>query len=68
MSPANRRLVASLVIIVFLAVWIWGAATLGTYLADGPKWLALIYFIVAGIGWALPLRPVLRWMNSGVEN
>ena len=24
-----------------------------------------LYFIVAGIGWILPLKPLLRWMETG---
>lgn len=67
MKRSQRRIVASLVILVFLALWIWGAATIGTALATAPKWLTLIYFVVAGIGWALPLKPVFTWMNSGEE-
>ncbi len=64
MSKPKKRLVASVTIIIFLGLWIWGAATIGTVLATAPKWIALIYFIVAGIGWAIPLKPVLNWMNS----
>lgn len=67
MKRAHRRILACVIILVFLGVWIWGAATLGTYLATAPKWLALIYFVTAGVGWALPLRPVFKWMNSGEE-
>ncbi|MEM1147292.1 MAG: DUF2842 domain-containing protein [Pseudomonadota bacterium] len=68
MPQSQRRIVASLIIMAFLAFWIWGAATLGTALATGPKWLTLIFFIVAGIGWAVPLKPVLSWMNSVPED
>ena len=65
MKPAQRRLIASLVLVAFLTLWIWGAATVGSHLTNAPKWLSLIYFIVAGIGWALPLRPLFKWMNAG---
>ncbi|MEL7231576.1 MAG: DUF2842 domain-containing protein, partial [Pseudomonadota bacterium] len=40
----------------------------GTYLATAPKWLTLIFFVIAGIGWAVPLKPVFGWMNSGPED
>lgn len=29
--------------------------------------MSLIFFVVAGIGWVLPLRPVFKWMNAGPE-
>ncbi|MEM8616830.1 MAG: DUF2842 domain-containing protein [Pseudomonadota bacterium] len=68
MKHSHRRIVASLSVIAFLIFWIWAAATLGTYLATAPKWLTAIFFIVAGIGWAIPLKPVFGWMNSGPED
>ena len=68
MPQSQRRIVASILILVFLGAWIWGAATIGSMLATAPKWLTLIYFIVAGIGWAIPLKPVLSWMNSVPED
>jgi hypothetical protein len=52
----------------FLVFWIWGAATIGTMLATAPKWATLLFFVVAGIGWAVPLKPVFTWMNSGPED
>ncbi|MEL6830575.1 MAG: DUF2842 domain-containing protein [Pseudomonadota bacterium] len=64
MTATQRRIVASLVIILFLAFWIWAASTIGTYLATGNDWVMLVFFVVAGIGWALPLRPILHWMNQ----
>lgn len=68
MPQSQRRIVASVIILAFLGLWIWGAATLGTMLATAPKWATLIYYIVAGIGWAVPLKPVLSWMNSVPED
>lgn len=65
MKPSTRRILASVGVLVFLAVWIIAAATIGTYLATAPKWLSLLFFIIAGIGWVFPLRPLFKWMNSG---
>jgi energy-coupling factor transporter transmembrane protein EcfT len=67
MPQSQRRIVACLVVLLFLAIWVWGAATIGSMLVTAPKWLSLIFFIVAGIGWAVPLKPVFTWMNSGPE-
>ena len=54
--------------LIFLGTWIWGAATIGSMLVTAPKWLSLIFFVVAGIGWAVPLKPVFNWMNSVPED
>jgi len=68
MPQSQRRIVASIIILAFLGIWIWGAATVGSMLTTAPKWATLIYYIVAGIGWAIPLKPVLSWMNSVPED
>ncbi|MEM9938159.1 MAG: DUF2842 domain-containing protein [Pseudomonadota bacterium] len=67
MKRAQRRIVAAIFVLAFLVFWIWGAATIGTHLATAPKWASLIFFIAAGIGWAIPIKPVFAWMNSGEE-
>ena len=59
-----RKLVAVAVMLVFLVAWIWAASTLGSNLTGMPRWVQPIFYIVAGIGWILPLRPVLKWMNA----
>lgn len=59
-----RKLVAIAIMLGFMALWIWAAATIGTRLTAWPGWAQLAFYGVAGIGWILPLRPVLAWMNS----
>lgn len=60
-----RKPIAVLVVLAFMALWIWGAATIGTQMTDMSGWLQLGFYLVAGLGWILPLRPVFKWMNSG---
>ena len=67
MPPSHRRINDSAGVDHVLAAWVIGAATLGTMLATGPKWAQLIFFVVAGIGWAFPLKPLFGWMNTGPE-
>ncbi len=59
-----RKLIAIAVMLAFMALWIWGAGTVGTHLTGASPWLQLVFYVVAGIGWILPLRPVLKWMNA----
>ena len=60
MAPRARRFVATVAVVSFLIFWIWGAVTLHALL---PKawWIDLMFFAVAGIGWGVPLIPLLRW-------
>ena len=59
-----RKIIASIIMLAFLALWIFLAATIGTQLTGAPGWLQLIFYIIAGFTWVLPLRPLMRWMNS----
>ena len=63
MNPRLRRFIASMAVLVFLAFWVWGAVTLSEFLPD-LIWVDMIYFIVAGIGWGIPLIPLLRWAEK----
>ncbi|MGB3625910.1 MAG: DUF2842 domain-containing protein [Henriciella sp.] len=59
-----RKVVTGLALLAFIAVWIIAAGTIGTWLAGTNDWLQLAFYVVAGVAWIIPLRPLLRWMNS----
>ncbi len=53
--------------LILLLILIWGilVATLAGYLGDMPWPLQALFYLVAGIAWILPLKPLLRWMETG---
>jgi hypothetical protein len=64
MNARTRKALGCFVLLAYLALYAAAAATLGAYLlAHAPNWAVLIYFIVAGIVWVLPLKPLFAWMN-----
>jgi hypothetical protein len=64
MNARTRKALGCFVLLAYLALYAAAAATLGTYLlARAPNWIALIYFVGAGIVWVLPLKPLFAWMN-----
>lgn len=65
MRPATRKPIAMLVLLVWLAVYIIFAATLGSAITTAPGWVQLGFFVVAGIAWVIPIKPLFGWMNSG---
>ncbi|WP_292033850.1 MULTISPECIES: DUF2842 domain-containing protein [unclassified Brevundimonas] len=60
MGARTRRFVATIGVLLFLSFWVWGAVAINDRLPD-IWWLDLIFFAVAGIGWGIPLIPLLRW-------
>lgn len=59
-----RKPIAMLIMLAYLALWVWGAASVGAAIDGAPAWAELIYYVAAGTLWVLPLRPLFRWMNA----
>ncbi len=63
MAPRIKKLIGSGALLGGLFAYVLGAVAL----ADAvPKhWLAqLLYFAGAGIAWAFPAIPLIKWMNA----
>jgi len=65
MDGRSRRAVGALAILAYLVAYLVLAATLGSMLATAAWWMQLAFFAVAGVAWALPLRPLFVWMGKG---
>ncbi len=59
-----RKAVAMAITLVFLAAYAILAATIGSWITDWPGVLQLGYYVVAGLAWAFPLKPLMDWMNA----
>jgi hypothetical protein len=64
MPPRLRSFVGSVLILIFLAGYVWAATTLSDRLPN-DMWIKLVYFAVVGVGWGLPILPLMTWMNRG---
>jgi uncharacterized membrane protein len=66
-SPRYKKLIGAAVMLAGLGAYILGAIVVADFV---PKhWLLqLIYFAVAGIGWALPAIPLIKWINTEPKN
>ncbi len=58
-----RKIIGSIALLSFLAAYITIAVLIGEKL-QGMKVVSIFYYVVAGIAWALPLKPLLRWMHA----
>ena len=58
-----RKIFGSLALLVFLGVYIVIAVKIGGMLTD-RKILSIPYYLIAGVAWALPLKPLLLWMHA----
>ena len=64
MTARTRKLIGSMAIVAFMAMYIAGVAILAEALP--PSWgVQLAFFVVAGVAWGVPLIPLISWMNRG---
>jgi len=56
-----RRIALSLFIPVYLLVYIFVVLWVWEALPHDHKWLDLVYFAFFGMGWGLPLLPLMKW-------
>lgn len=66
MKMRTRKALGCFALLAYLGVYAALAATLGAWLvAHIPQWAQLIYFVIAGVAWVFPLKPLFGWMNRG---
>ena len=64
-EPSWRKPFGAFLILLLIAVWAVLVA-MGADLMAGLPWpVFVVYFGVAGIVWILPLKPLLRWIETG---
>lgn len=67
MSSRMRKMIGIPAILLILLAWVVVAVTVGGYLPQ--HWAVQIaYYAVAGLGWGLPVIPLMTWMNRGAPD
>ncbi|MCA3722204.1 DUF2842 domain-containing protein [Phenylobacterium sp.] len=64
MQPRLRSFIGSMAILAFMAVYIWAATLVADRLPDNMA-IKMLFFAVAGLGWGVPILPLISWMNRG---
>ena len=65
MNPSWRKPVGIFAILLLILVWSVIVATVADRITGWPWPLKALFFITAGIVWIAPLKPALRWMETG---
>lgn len=65
LEPSWRQPFGILLILLLIALWAVLIASAAPLIADAPRWVHALYYLIAGIAWILPLKPLLRWMETG---
>ena len=62
MAPRSRKFIGLLALMAFILLYVGVALAIADRLPDNFI-IKLIFYAVAGVGWGLPVLPLLSWMN-----
>lgn len=65
LEPTWRQPFGIALILAWIAGWCVAVASVGALIAQAPWWAQTPYYLIAGLVWILPLKPLLRWMETG---
>jgi hypothetical protein len=65
MTPSWRKPAGMLLIVGIIIAWAALVASLSSVVGQWHWVLQLAFYIVAGIVWITPMKPLLRWMEGG---
>ena len=63
MTRKSKKLAGSLLLGIYLIAYVAVVSGLGARITEISDWLQIVFYIVAGIAWIIPLKPVFAWMN-----
>ena len=63
MGLRARRAIASVGIVAFLVVYVWGVIAIGAHVPDHPV-ATLLFYGLAGTLWGVPLLPLRSWAEG----
>jgi hypothetical protein len=66
MTLRTRKFLGSIFVVVFVIAYAAGVVTLGDHVPD-LWWAKLVFYVLAGVSWGVPILPLLRWMNRAED-
>ena len=64
MSIRTRKFIGTIALLTLVSIWgLLAMALAQSVLTDINGLVAVIFYIVAGLGWVLPAMPLISWMS-----
>ena len=64
-EPSSRKLVGIAAILLLIIFWAAFVAALAPFVGRWPVLVQAPYYLIMGTVWIVPLKPLLRWMETG---
>jgi Protein of unknown function (DUF2842) len=65
MRPSSRKLAGIALILLLIVAWATFVASLARVVGGWPVLVQAPFYLVMGLAWIIPLRPLVRWMQTG---
>ena len=65
MSPSSRKGAGIAIILLLILIWAALVASLAPVIGKLPILVQGAFYLVMGIVWISPLKPLLRWTETG---
>ncbi len=65
MQPSWRKPAGIFGILAMVGIWAALIAYVAPWIGSLPMLVQALIYLIAGTIWILPLKPVLRWMETG---
>ncbi|WP_324807600.1 DUF2842 domain-containing protein [Sphingomonas sp. LY29] len=64
-EPSWRKPAGIFLILAYIGAWMGVIASFSGTIGEWPVLLQALFYLVAGIAWIAPLKPLLRWIETG---
>ena len=64
-QPSARTLAGIALILLLILVWAAFVASLSPFVGRWPVIVQAVFYLIMGIAWIIPLKPLVRWMQTG---
>jgi len=64
-QPSSRKLIGIAAILLLILIWAGFVASLAPLIGKWPILVQGAFYLVMGLVWILPLKPLIRWTETG---
>ena len=65
MNPRLKKFIGTIAMIAFVIFYVMVIVAIAPrILTDASKGVEMAFYVIAGLAWALPLMPIIRWMEK----
>ena len=64
-QPSARKLLGIALILAIIVLWAAFVASLAPFVGRWPVLVQASYYLIVGVVWIFPLKPLVRWIQTG---